>query len=98
MLHDAELVGAIQSKRVIHFIYTNKSRVAHPYVLGIDGDGDTTLIAWEVSSGPGTALPRWKRYHVAKLSSLSIGLERFERVQPDYSGAPKDIVRVLAKV
>lgn len=97
-MNESQLAEAIRSKSVVRFTYSHKQRVVHPHSLGYDRDGDLTLSAWEISPGDERSQPKWKRYHVAKITSLSIGPDKFVRARPDYKGPPSDLERVIARL
>src|SRR5262249_26400696 len=67
LLHDA-----IDQRRIIHFRYQGKTRIAEPHVLGIKNDR-LQVLTWqfdgESSSGP---LPGWRRFNVDELRELEV--------------------------
>ena len=86
---------AINARKVISFLYKNRTRTVEPHLVGYDGDGDLTLSAWQLTGGSGAG---WRDFHVAKLSSLSITDRTFGRARPGYNPQDSTISRIVCRL
>ncbi len=74
---NAELVRAIDEKRLVEIVYNNARRTVEPHDYGIRA-GAETLLGYQLSGGSGSrAAHGWKEFKLAKLSQLRVLDRRF---------------------
>ncbi len=77
---------AMNSKKLIEFMYSNHIRIVEPHVLGVNG-GVTQLLGYQTGgSSSSGGLPEWRRFDLPKMSGLKIRNESFPGVRPYPSG------------
>lgn len=88
------ICGAIQSRRTITFIYSNREREVEPHQLAYDRSGDLTLRAWQLS---GTR-PGWRNFHVAKASAFVASRSSFAGTRQGFVARHADFPRVVCTI
>jgi hypothetical protein len=78
---------AIKDKCLVAFQYSGHPRTAEPHVLGKSGSA-IQFLGYQVggSSSSGGSLPEWRRFDLARISSLSISDQKFSGPRPYPSG------------
>lgn len=77
---------AIQSKKLVEFMYSGHLRVVEPHVLGVNS-GVTQLLGYQVGGDSSSgSIPEWRRFDIPKMSDLSISSESFSGRRPFPSG------------
>lgn len=77
---------AIQSKKLVEFMYSGHLRVVEPHVLGVNG-GVTQLLGYQIGGTSSSGgIPEWRRFDIPKMSGLSVCNESFPGTRPYPSG------------
>jgi len=82
---DPRLWTAIESIRMIRFVYHGKDRLAEPHDHGIL-NGSVQLLSWQVAGSSSRTLPNWLLAKVDEISDLVILDQTFPGVRPTASG------------
>ena len=94
-MYEHAISGAISRRHVISFSYDGRQRVVEPHLVGIDRDGEMTLIAWQLSGGNGEG---WREFHADKLSGLSTTGKRFSDARPGYNPNDPKLDRIICRL
>ena len=72
---NADLVRAIEEKRLVEFVYKTARRIVEPHDYGIRG-GEETLLGYQLSGRKDSGAVRgWREFKLMKLGQLRV-LER----------------------
>lgn len=84
-----KLCSAIDSKKVIRFLYDGGQRLAEPFCHGKGKQGQDFLRAYQVGgySESGNSVG-WKLFRVDQIRDITITLDSFSGVRPQYN--PQD--------
>jgi len=89
---------AIQSKKVVEFMYSGHIRVVEPHVLGVK-DGVTQLLGYQIGGRSSSGrIPEWRRFDIQKISGLSVRNDPFPGPRPYPSGQHSSWDRQIAIV
>ncbi len=86
------LVAAIQSRRIVTFMYQGRSRTVEPHACGISpAAGEAVLHGYQVDGDSSSGhLPGWRTFMIAKITALTATETRFDGPRADYSaGRPR---------
>ena len=89
------LLDAIQDKQVVSFTYLGSERVVEPYVLGLNADGQITLMAWQIS---GAGAIGWRNYLIDKMRCAEPTEQFFSDPRTGYSPDDLPLQKALAWV
>jgi hypothetical protein len=80
------LIRAVAERRVVTFLYQGHPRVVEPHACGIaTATGEAVLHGFQTGGGSTSgALPAWRTFSVAKITSLVATGERFAEARPGY--------------
>jgi len=69
---------AIREKRLLHFTYTGKIRIAEPHDYGVQG-GKVRLLSYQVGGESNSGrLPAWRWLDVDGMSGIALESEHFK--------------------
>jgi hypothetical protein len=90
----AVLVDAITHRRRLRFVYHGKTRVAEPQAYGTGTRGTTLLRVHQLRGGT----QREPLFDVAKIESLEVLDETFDRPGPNYQRDDSALVEIFAQL
>ncbi len=80
------IAKAIESKKLIAFMYGDHLREVEPHVLGII-NGNLQLLSYQVGgSSSSGGIPEWRRFELMKITSLRVLEKDFKGARPVPSG------------
>ena|SRR5881397_850605 len=87
---DSTIRAAISTKTIIEFEYDGYHRIAEPHVYGLK-NGMSQLLVYQIEGQSSSGgLPQWRRFEIAKMSSLSMTSRNFLGRRPYPSGKHQD--------
>jgi hypothetical protein len=92
-MHDA-LVDAITHRRRLRFVYHDKARLAEPQAYGVGTRGTELLRVHQLRGGK----QREPLFDVAKIGSIEVLDETFERPGPNYTRDDSALVTIYAQL
>lgn len=94
-MFNGDICSAINSKRIITFLYNQKMRTVEPHLFGYDADGDLSLYAWQLQTGSGEG---WRQFHASNISGISITERSFLQPRIDWKPHKIGVSRVLCSL
>lgn len=96
---DAAIRLAILERRCLQFLYEGRLRIVEPYVYGTKA-GKVQILTQQIAgeSKSGNKLPNWRRFDVAKISSIEVLEQIFRPPRDAYALQDTGFDSVLAAV
>jgi hypothetical protein len=82
---DALIRTAIEQKRLVELVYSNKRRILEPHDYGIN-KGTIKLLGYQVAGASSGRLPNWRWLEVKSISDLRLLDRTFPGGRPSPSG------------
>lgn len=77
---------AIDSRRLLEFIYDGHRRVVEPHTFGVSRTGKDTLAAFQVEGTSSRGVvPAWAQFTVDKIEGLKLVDQSFADARPGYT-------------
>ncbi|MDE1892464.1 MAG: hypothetical protein KGI13_08235 [Betaproteobacteria bacterium] len=96
---DAEITLAIESRKMIAFIYEGHSRTVEPYCFGIDKKGNKAIRAFQVGGGSNSGSPQsWKLFLIADIRGLNITNTNFAENRMGYKRNDSAFDRIFSQI
>lgn len=89
------IVGAIDGRRILEFMYDGALRRAEPHLLGNNQTGKLTLSAWQLSGGSAVS---WRAFHVARMHDAVVTEENFDGPRAGYNPNDKTMIQVICRL
>ena len=81
---------AIQSRKILEFMYHGYSRVVEPHILGVN-KGVVQVLGYQIHGGSSSGrLPDWRRFDLREIQSLSFPAQTFTGPRDAWSGHDSD--------
>ncbi|AXV14826.1 hypothetical protein CYG48_03385 [Neorhizobium sp. SOG26] len=94
MAYPDVIADAIEHQRVLELRYRDVERKVRPHILGIVGNAQLALSAWQVS-GTGQG---WRLFHLDDIRKLSGTKQRFHGTAPGYNPDDPAFSRILNRI
>lgn len=92
-----QIETAINSHKVITFIYEGHSRTVEPFTLGVHKDtGKVVLCAWQIAGYCESGRqPPWRLFTVSDICSVQVLDETFAASRPGYNPRDSRMSRII---
>ena len=98
-LLNKKICSAIESKRIITFMYDRGLRKVEPYCYGVSAKVKEFLRAFQISGYSSSGISKgWKLFSVAKISNLKVLDEVFQKIRSEYNPNDSVMTRIFCRV
>ncbi len=93
-----ELIGAIQGRQYVSFVYDDIVREVQPATLGMLSTGALALRCYQTAGGHRNSGHAWNLCKLDRISQLRVLSKTFANNPPDYRRGNEHMTRILAQL